>query len=382
MNDSRSPLPVMLLCTSLSRGGAEMQVTQLALELHRLGYDVSVVSMIEPTAFVGELRDGGIEVHSLGMKPGRLSAMGLLRLLALLRTLRPAVLHAHLFHANLLARFASLLCAVPVVLSTIHSLAESGRASNRVGLRDWLYRLTNGLSHRTICVSEAVAQRHLASRAISSGRTLVIPNGANPALFPQRPQTRALIRKRSVPETALAWLGGRPVMWKKDYVTMLRAMASQPHGKLFIAGEGPLEGELGNLAASLGARVQFLGLREDIPDLMSACDGFVMSSVVEGLPMVLIEAAMAGLPAVATDVGGVQEVLLDGETGFTVPPQDVDGLAEAMGRLAAMPVEARRRMGDAARGHAIGKFSLSEVAARWDRLYRDCLAISQRQRMP
>ena len=97
------------------------------------------------------------------------------------------------------------------------------------------------------------------------------------------------------------------------------ARAGGAAGNLVIAGKGPDEEALGAQAESLGVRVRFLGLREDIPDLMNACDGFVMSSVVEGLPMVLIEAAMAGLPAVTTNAGGTRDVVRDGETGFVVP---------------------------------------------------------------
>lgn len=382
MNSAIRPLRIMLLCTSLARGGAEMQVTQLALELRRRAHEVWVVSMRAPAAFVDELEGGDVELRSLDMQPGKPGLRGLLRFVKLLRELRPQVLHAHLFHANLLARLMRLICPVPVLLSTIHSLAESGRASNRIRLRDWLYRLTGPLSDRTVSVSKTVAARHVASHAVSRHRSMVIPNGVHPELFESSPEKRAHIRGALDIHEDFAWLAVGRLMWKKDYATMLLAMARQPTGTLFIAGEGPLESELRTQAESLGARVRFLGLREDVPDLMRACDGLVLSSVVEGLPMVLIEAAMASLPAVATDVGGIREVIRDGETGFIVPPQDATVLGAAMRQVEAMSVEARRQMGATARRNAIDRFSLAEVAAQWERLYHDCLLESERRLLP
>ncbi len=382
MSVPAQPLRIVLLSTGLAVGGAEMQVAELAIELRRRGHAVRVVSMLPPAAFTGALESAGIPVSSLGMRPGRPGLMAFLRFLDLLRRERPCVLHAHLFHANLLARLARLIAPVPVVISTIHSLAESRRASAKVRLRDCLYRLTDALGARTVSVSRAVAARHLASRAVSTHRSLVIPNGARPEVFKAVPEDRARLRESLGLGEGFVWLAAGRLMWKKDYATMLLAMARRPGGTLLIAGEGPLEPELRAQAGALNLPVCFLGLRGDIPQLMNAADGFVLSSVVEGLPMVLIEAAFAGLPAVAADAGGVREVVLDGESGFVAPPGDPAALASAMGRLAAMPVEARRAMGRAARQNAIRRFSISEVAAQWESLYRECLLESEQRLLP
>jgi glycosyltransferase involved in cell wall biosynthesis len=361
----------MLLCTNLARGGAETQVALLAAALHRRGVDVCVVSLLEPSAYAEELRASGIPVHSLGMRPGRPSIAGILRLLSHLRQFRPAVLHAHLFHANLFARLVRLLCPIPVVISTIHSMAESGRDSARIGTRDRLYQLTDWLSDRSVCVSRAVAERHAGAGAVSAARMAVIPNGLDPARFVLSSGTRERVRASLGLGDGFVWLAAGRLMWKKDYVTMLEAMARLPEATLLIAGDGPLSEELRTLARPLGERVRFLGLREDVAELMLASDGFVLSSVVEGLPMVLMEAAMSGLPSVATGVGGVREIVVDGETGFVVPPKDPAALAAAMQRLANLPREDRLRLGDAARRHALASFDLDGVAAEWENLYRD-----------
>lgn len=135
--------PVVLLTTNLARGGAETQVALLALSLRQRGWPVSVVSLLDPSAFQAELSAAGVPIHSLHMHPGRPDPLALARLAVLLRKLRPRVLHSHMFHANLLGRLAHLAFPVPVVISTLHSMAESSRHSTGTRLRDWLYRATD-----------------------------------------------------------------------------------------------------------------------------------------------------------------------------------------------------------------------------------------------
>jgi glycosyltransferase involved in cell wall biosynthesis len=352
---------VALLCTSLARGGAETQVYHLAMELRRRGWEVAVVSLLPPAAFTAELEAAGIAVSSLDMRPGAADPRGLARLVATLHRFRPQVLHSHLFHANLMARAARLLCPVPVVVSTLHSIAESGRASRGTRLRDWAYRLTAPLADAVVSVSQAVAERHHQRR--------VIPNGVDLSVYRPDPERRARTRAALGLGNAFVWLAAGRLMWKKDYPTLLRAFARLRGAVLLVAGEGPEEAAL----RELSVEPRFLGRRDDIPALMNAADGLALSSVVEGLPMVLLEAAASGLPAVATAVGGVREIVVEGETGFVVPPGDPEALAAAMARLAALSGDERERMLRAARARAEACFDVRVVAARWDELYRELL---------
>jgi glycosyltransferase involved in cell wall biosynthesis len=364
---------VVLLTTNLARGGAEAQVAQLAMALG--GETARVISLLPPTAYEDQLASAGIEVHSLGMRPGRPDPRALARLARLLRSARPHVLHAHMFHANLLARMVRLICPVPVVISTIHSMAESKLEGTAASYRsrERLYRLTDRLSDATVCVSAAVAERHVAARAVSLQRVRVIPNGVDTDRFRPDPCARERLRGELGLGEEFAWLAAGRLIWKKDYPTLLRAMAEQPEGILLIAGDGPLRSDLERLAAELGARVRFLGVREDLPRLMNACDALALSSAVEGLPMVLLEAAATGLPSVATEVGGVAEAVLHARTGLLVPPGDSETLAAAMAALAALPPNARANMGRAARDHALARFDMRSVAAQWLELYQRLL---------
>jgi glycosyltransferase involved in cell wall biosynthesis len=364
--------PVVLLTTSLSRGGAETQVALLAVALRERGWTVHVVSLVEPDAFQTELAHAGVEVHSLGMKPGRPDPRGAARLAAILRRVRPVVLHSHLFHANMMGRLARLVFPIPRVISTIHSLAESSRHSPDVRWRDRMYRMTDSLADCTVAVCQAVAERHAAAGAVRPEKLRVVPNGVDTSRFRPDETRRALMRGEMGAQGEFIWLVAGRLMWKKDYPTLLRAAARLPGCKLWIAGTGPLDGELQAMARDLNVGVRFLGVREDLPALMNAADGLVLSSVVEGMPMVLLEAAASGLPVVATSVGGSGEVVADSRTGFLTPCGDAEALARAMARLAALPEQARREMGQTARAIVMERFDVAVVTSQWEELYREC----------
>lgn len=374
-SELRTKPRVILLATNLARGGAETQVALLAKVLRRRGWPVTVVSMMEPTAFVEDLREADVEVESLGIRPGGLPIGGAVRLAKLLRRERPGILHAHMFHGNLLGRLMALVYPAPVVISTIHSLAESNRKTGSMGGRDACYKYTSWLATYTTCVSHAIASRYLTMKAVSPTRLRVVSNGVDGNQFRPDEARRNKLRSELELGDGFVWLAAGRLMWKKDYGTMLEAMAIQQEGLLLIAGDGPLAEKLHAHAASLSAssRIRFLGPRTDVASLMNACDGFVLSSVVEGLPMVLLEAAHSGLPCVTTDVSGAREAVLDGETGFVTPLQDVKALAAAMNRVMAMPPEKRIAMGAAARTHASARFEMEEVTTRWEELYHQGL---------
>jgi glycosyltransferase involved in cell wall biosynthesis len=165
----------------------------------------------------------------------------------------------------------------------------------------------------------------------------------------------------------------------KGYDIMLKAFCNvhdrSERSILLIAGIGPLFDESVALAGELklGENVRFLGLRKDVCALMSAADGFVLSSLWEGMPMVLLEAASCELPAVATAVGGNPEVILQGETGLLVTPGEIAGLEIGMKQMMDMPQESRGVMGSAARKHILDNFSLRAVVSKWESLYSQAL---------
>jgi glycosyltransferase involved in cell wall biosynthesis len=369
-----------MLVTGLERGGAETQAALLAVELRRRGWAASVVALGGPGVLSSELDRAGIPVFHAGLKPGATAPAGVARLAMLLHRLRPRVLHAHLFHANLAARLLRLALPAPVVISTVHSLAETGRNFRSAAARDRLYRLTGCLADTTVFVSRAAADRHIVSGAAAPGSVRVIPNGIDTARFRPDLELRARLRAElGLTGARFTWLAAGRLLWKKDYPTMLRAIARAGSDTLLIAGSGPDEAALRRLAGELRIDARFLGARDDVPALMNAADGFVLSSVTEGLPLALLEAAASGLPAVATAAGGAAEAVVDGVTGFLCPPGDDAALAAAMARVAGMAGEARAAMGRAAREHALANFDIRLTAGEWDRLYRELLETAARR---
>jgi glycosyltransferase involved in cell wall biosynthesis len=168
------------------------------------------------------------------------------------------------------------------------------------------------------------------------------------------------------------------LVWFKGLDTLIAAMALLPPEavgvRLLIVGAGPLRDELAAQAATAGLadRVTFAGERGDVPDILAAADVFVLSSVSEGMPISILEAMASGLPTVATDVGGVRELVADGETGFVVPARDARAFAQPLARLCG-DEGLRRRLGEAAQSRATAQFGGAAMAERTEAVYAQAL---------
>lgn len=365
---------ILILSTSMGMGGADQQLLSVTQSLRARGWDVRIVSMTALGPMGLQARQLGIPIESLQMPRGIPDPRGVIRLVSLIRSWRPEILHSHLAHANLMARLVRPLAPVPVLVSTIHSNFDGGT------LRLLGYRLTDRLADRTTIVSATAAERYLATGAVPRHRLQVIPNGVDTQRFRPLPDARAELRRELDLGEAFAWLAVGRFEPAKDYPNMLaafaRVVARQPDAMLLLVGTGSLQSQTEELARSLGVseRVRFLGVRRDVPELMSAADGYVLSSEWEGMPLVLLEAGAAGVPIVATAVGGTREVVLDGETGFLVPHRDPVALSEAMLRLSALPGVERRQLGDRGRGHIEAHFALPRIVDLWEGMYHELLA--------
>jgi glycosyltransferase involved in cell wall biosynthesis len=366
---------ILFLSTSMGMGGADSQLLTAAQELRNRGHDVLIVSLTAIGPMGQQALDLGIPTRSLKMPRGIPDPRGLLQLARLIRSWRPDVLHSHMVHANLMARAVRLIAPVPVLVSTIHNIYEGG----------WLlmtaYRLTNGLVDHMTIISEAAAERFIRERIVPRELLRVVPNGVDPALYrPAPPGAREELRQALGLDQTFVWLAVGRFEIAKDYPNMLRAFAavraSRSEAVLVLVGKGSLQEDTERLARELdlAAAVHFLGVRNDVPALLGAADGYVMSSAWEGLPMVLLEAAAGGLPIVTTNAGGNAEAVLDGETGFVVPPRDPHRLGEAMLRLMELPVAERHRMGARGREHIRTRYDLVRVVEQWEDVYLEASA--------
>jgi glycosyltransferase involved in cell wall biosynthesis len=226
----------------------------------------------------------------------------------------------------------------------------------------------------TICVAESERDAGLRARTCRANRTVVIHNGVATGR-PRRP------RRPGSPATVVSV--GR-LRAPKDFLTLVRAVAALEPGSvsLRIAGDGPDRERLVEEIDRLGvaAAVDLLGTQPDVDALLESADVFVLSSTSEGLPMSVLEAMAAGLPVVASAVGGVPE-LVDGETGVLVPPADPEALAAALARLATDP-RLRERLGAAGRRRAEAEFGLAEFQSAHLAAYRAALAAANRDQTP
>jgi glycosyltransferase involved in cell wall biosynthesis len=365
---------ILFLSTSMGMGGADSQLLVAAQDLQARGHDILVVSLTPLGPMGLRARTSGIATESLEMRRGIPDPRGLARLIRIVRAWQPDVLHSHMVHANLMARALQLVAPVPALISTVHNIYEGN------ALLMAAYRLTNGLVDRMTIISEAAAERFIRDRIIPRDLLRVVPNGVDPELYRQPAEVRDGLRRALGLRDAFVWLAVGRFETAKDYPNMLRAFAGvherHPEAVLLLAGRGSLQSETESLARDLqiGSAVRFLGVRDDVAALVSAADGYVMSSAWEGMPMVLLEAAAGGLPIVTTKVGGTAEVVRDQETGYLAPPGDSQALASAMERLMNLTKAERRALGERGREHIRANYGLHRVVERWEELYREVLA--------
>ncbi|AMW05622.1 glycosyltransferase [Gemmatimonas phototrophica] len=356
--------------TGLAMGGAEVQLVALATRLQARGWRVHVATMLEPTAFLPELEAAGIVVHRLGMRRGVADPRALLRLASVVRQVRPDVVHSHMVHANLLARMTRLFASTPNLVCTAHNVDEGGRA------REIAYRATDALATVTTSMCVRGVERYVKVGAVPAHRIRYVPNGVDVHRFSLDPALRQHVRSALGIDDAFVWLCTGRLEPVKQHTLLVDAIAQcAPDRRLVLlhAGQGPLEGEVRARVAALGLedRIRLLGLRTDIPALLAAADGFVLSSSMEGLPLVLLEAAASHVPCVVPDVGGCAEIVRHGTTGIVVAPNSAPALAQGMTQLMSLSREERMHMGTAARRHVEQGYDIEGVVDRWEQLYAD-----------
>jgi glycosyltransferase involved in cell wall biosynthesis len=353
-------------------GGAERQAMLLAKGLRRRGWCVTVVALSGTGgAAAVELRDAGVGFVSLGMRRGLADPRGWFRFNRWLWREQPDVVHAHLRHASWLARWSRLAGPAQVVVDTLHS-SHAGSPGRRIG-----YWCSSWLPDQVTAVSHATAFSHLAAGMIDGKRLTILENGIDvDTWWPDR-QARAAMRRELGIADEFLWLAVGRLEAVKDFPNLLSAMARAPKAaRLVVLGEGPMHDELVAQAQQFGLdrRVRFVGFEPNVKRWMQAADGFVLASRYEGLPMVLLEAGACAVPAVATDVAGTREVIVNGETGWLAHAGDAVALAAAMTKLMATPVAERNAMGERAQRRVAVGFSLDRVLDKWERLYSDLLA--------
>jgi glycosyltransferase involved in cell wall biosynthesis len=317
-----------------------------------------------------EARRRGFAVECVAMRSD-LSVGAALRVAALLRRRAPALVHCHTGRANWVGAIGARWARVPAL--------STRRMDRRVkrGLRTrWLYRR---LLRRVAAISPAVERRLLEAR-VAPERIRVIWSAVDPeALRPSAPREVLRAQLGAAPETPVLLVAANLVRRKGVDVLLaaVAALAPRSRSALWVAGDGPERAVLEAAAARLGIaeRVLFLGRRSDVPDLLEACDAFVLPARKEGLGVAALEAMARGRPVVASAVGGLAEIVIPERTGLLVPPGDAAALAAALERLLADPGLAWR-LGAAGAARVAEHFLAEHMVSAYEALYREILAES------
>jgi glycosyltransferase involved in cell wall biosynthesis len=347
---------IAYLITELDRGGAELALLRLLRGLDRARFDPAVFSLAGDGPVGESIRAAGIPVAALHAH--RRPARALLDLVRRLRRLRPAILHASLFHANVFGVAAARLAGVPRVFASLR-VCEEGRPR-----RAAVERLALRRADRIVCVSAAVRDRARRTAGLPADRLAVIPNGVE---VPPDPPPPRPFRRRVLTVAHL-----RPQKGIDDLARALPAvLAVVPEAAFTVVGRGDADGYR-RLARSLGAdsAICFPGETDAVGPYYTDADLFVLPSRWEGCPNVVLEAMAAGLPVVATAVGGTPELVADGATGFLVPPRSPAALADRILALLRDPARAHA-MGAAGRARAAAEFSTRRMVEAHEALYRE-----------
>ena len=370
MKSTDKRIRVMVIITRLAVGGAPQSVLTSIGGLDPNQYRIALVAgMPEKNEgdLIADARVLNASLHliaALRRAPHPIHDLkAFWHLYRLMRRERVQIVHTHLSKAGILGRFAARLAGVPAIVHTYHGDVLEGYFSK---WKSWLYagaeRVTACITDRFVCVSDALKQRLLAYRLGSAEDFQVIANGIDVDFFASAERGPG----RRVGTLAMFY----PIKRLDLFVCMARRLRETHADVSFeIAGDGMEAEALHRLAASMGNPVVFSGICRDKRAFLKDLDVFVSCSDFEGAGIGAMEAMAAGVPVVATRVGGIPEIVQDGKTGLLLPPNDVDALCSATDNLLSNP-RLRKCMGRAAEQYARAHFSHKKMIAHLDALYR------------
>jgi glycosyltransferase involved in cell wall biosynthesis len=349
---------------SLGIGGQERLILNLSRALGRRGHEVTVVSLTPG----GDLRSEFDSIAVLDVeRTARVSPRVFLELGKAFRALRPDVVHTHnqapLFYAAPTARALG-------VRRVIHTKHGAGVYSTKAGA---FARLTVQTLSAFVAVSQETADVARSMERVPERLLRVIPNGIPLERFHPDADARRRVREaHGIPEHAFVVGTVGRLVWEKNYPLLVRAMIPllSSDVRLVIVGEGPERGAIeGAIPKELAPFVTLTGVRRDVAEQLAAMDVFTLSSVTEGLPLVVAEAMACGLPVVVTRVGALASIV-PSEVGVVVGSGDESGLTQAYRQMRDDP-ERRVRLGGAAVGLAQKRFSIERMTEAYLELYRN-----------
>jgi len=381
---------VVLVIDDLEYGGAQRQVVELANNMDQDRFDVHVCTLSDYVPLGAQLRDSKLRLHTV-LKKNKFDITVVTRLARLFRSLNADIVHSYLFSADIASRLAGRLAGTKLIIGSERSPYSSPKKRNILA-----YKLTRTCVDLVIANSKTGAQFNSRTFGHPACDYRVIYNGVNTERF--RPQSNIGIRKElNIPVEKKVIGIFASFKHAKNHAMLLRAfkkvlyrfpdtqlllVGDQLAGNIQIYGEikgtSDYHGRMEVLIDELGIRdrCSFLGNRDDVERIYSACDITVLPSRSEGTPNVLLESMACGIPVVATKVCDNSYIVEEGKTGFLVELGDDAGMADRLQALLADSTM-RHQMGQEARNWVVGEFSLSQLARKTESVYMQALSEKQ-----
>lgn len=368
---------ILFLGSQMATGGSQRVLLLQASWFLKRGYAVAVAFLYDKEHLLPDwCAEYGLPIYDLGFAPptGNLLVQvfpflrGVFRLYRLLRAGPCTAIVTFAHHASLIGLPLAWLAGVPNRIAS-----HRGKIEGLSRMLEWLHAqvINSPLAECLVVVAERVRDDAIAE-GVRPDRIVKIANGV---VLPQvaAGDTQRLRSELDIPENDAVLLSVGRLRYQKAHSVLLRAfpsvLAQFPHTRMLIAGDGPLRAELESEAVALhiADRVKFLGVRHDIPILLSMADLFVFPSRFEGMPNAVLEAMSHGLPVIATAVQGVDEVVRDAYNGLLVPLEDSEALSDAILRLLGDAAE-RRRLGAAARATIEQNYTVDIMCRKYEAL--------------
>jgi glycosyltransferase involved in cell wall biosynthesis len=382
-------IKIVRVIARLDIGGAPIHVVELGAGLNADRFESLLVSGLEnpgERSLVDYVEQRGI--HPLVIPEivgeanfGLRDLIAIAKLYRVLKREKPHIVDTHTAKAGFIGRIAARLAGVPVVIHTYHGHVWRGYYSPiKSRLLQWMEKGLALWTDQIIAVSESVRQQVAKYQIAPLGKIKVVPLGLALRDFFNCAELRGQFRKEiGVPsDVPLIGMVGRVVPIKNHRLFLDSAklvLNAMPATRCVIVGDGLIRPDLEAYTRTLGiaARVVFVGWRRDLARIYADLDVLVISSINEGTPVSAIEAMAAGRPVVATRVGGVPDIVLEGQTGYLVPLDDAPAMANAVVRLLGEP-ELARRMGETGRAFVARRFTTQRLVADMEELYTTLLA--------
>jgi glycosyltransferase involved in cell wall biosynthesis len=365
---------------TLDVGGLERIIVDLVREGQRLGQRVSVLCIERPGPLAAQVEALGARVLCTGKRPGlRFNAGGIIE--PALKELHPDVLHTHQVGALFYAGPAARAMGVPLVVHTEHinPFRKTQAGYVRRQRMAWLWWWAAKYARRFFCVSEDIAEELAARRIVPRGKLEVILNGINTEPFREPFDKNGLRQSIGIPADApvIGTVGRLNEVKCQDLLlrAFARVRAEHSTARLLLVGDGPSRDSLRKLSLDLGIAdtVHFAGYQSQPERFLAMMDVFALTSRLEGLPLAVLEAWAAGLPVIASAVGGVPDLVAHDRTGLLFPSGEEDTLVELLKIFLRDPGRARR-LGEAGRQEVLAKYDLQRMAGDYERHYRELLS--------